>query len=73
MSVAARVFRGYGNGTVIGTIDERVHRGYIAGVAVITPDIDGRVKILSLSKKHSFDSSTQRITLNSTTLKHTVT
>ena len=33
MSVAARVFRGFGNGTVIGTVNERVHRGYVAGAA----------------------------------------
>ena len=36
MSVALRVFRGYGNGTVAGTVNDRVHRGYTAGGAVVT-------------------------------------
>ena len=71
MSVAARVFRGYGNGTVIGSVDERVHRGYISGVAVITPDIDGRVKLTSSTLKHTTSSSTVAHKMTSKTGKHT--
>ena len=71
MSVAARVFRGYGNGTVTGTVDERVHRGYISGVAVITPDIDGRVKLSSNTAKHTTSSSTLVHKMVSKTGKHT--
>ncbi len=31
MSVASRVFKGYGNGTVEGTVADRVHKGYSVG------------------------------------------
>lgn len=39
MTVAARVFRGYGNGTVVGTVDDRVHRGYTSAAAVTPVNI----------------------------------
>ena len=42
MSIAARVFRGYGNGTVVGTVDARVHRGYIAGEEIAAVRINRR-------------------------------
>lgn len=34
MSVASRVFRGYGNGTVVGAVADRVHRGYTVFIPV---------------------------------------
>ena len=63
MSVAARVFRGYGNGTVIGSVGERVHRGYSVGAEVVATTITGRVSIVSKTPKHTVISVTPRYTV----------
>lgn len=48
MSIAAVVLRGYGNGTVTGTIPEVVTRGYTIGVALEATSLNGEVLIRSL-------------------------
>ena len=60
MSVAARVFRGYGNGSVVGTVADRVHRGYIPFIPVppaskteeiLYAGIDSEITILSIDSQ----------------------
>jgi hypothetical protein len=66
MSVASRVFRGFGNGTVIGTVNERVLRGYTAAPFVpieyrsrdtrfVFVDANDRLELIGQNDRIMFD------------------
>jgi hypothetical protein len=64
MSVAARVFRGYGNGSVVGTVADRVHRGYTPFIPVPPASKTEEILYAGIDSEITIQSMDTEITLN---------